>query len=130
MEDGKCCCNWSFDLLHSDGRMRKLATRLKRCNLRLCSPSYYTNGMQTCATLGSTMLLMRVSKILKSITMVVLYEDLGICPWTTEGRKCVEGIANPTPDGLVLIQVGIVKSPRERGTRNDANAGKRHDGSS
>jgi hypothetical protein len=62
--------------------------------------------------------------------MVVLYEDLGICPWTTEGRKCVEEIANPIPGKLMLIQVGIVKSPRKGGTRNDANAGKRHDGSS
>lgn len=57
------------------------------------------------------MLLVRVSKILKSITMVVLYEDLSINPWTIEGRKSVERIANPTPEELVLIQVGIIKSP-------------------
>lgn len=97
-----------------------------------CHPCrYYTSVVQTRDPLGSAVLLMKVSKVLKNITMVVLYEDLGICPWTTEGRKNVMNKLRTKHRGdVVLIQVGRLTRPRTGVLITDANAGKRHEGCS
>jgi len=58
--------------------------------------------------------------------MVVIYEDQGICPWTTEGRiMCRTSCKWRQLENFVLIQVDERGSPKEMGVLViDANAEK------